>query len=166
MDGQSATALGYIGNIHPSRHSELYTIIEELVARFSSLWDRVLTDLHPDNPVLYRITDSYEWEESKYSAPQEEDFNDYGEWRYELKCWRKSRQVIRPTVEAVYPEDISKRKAVYSVTGRKIQVFVRAFDIILVSNFLLTLHCSLADPGLCYFLRRPRTPSTWVNRGM
>ncbi|KAG8949489.1 hypothetical protein FRC00_008123 [Tulasnella sp. 408] len=130
-DGQSATALGYIGSIHPHRHSDLYTSIEELVARFSSLWDRVLTDLHPDNPVPYRITDSYEWGESEYSAPQEEEFDDYDDWRYALKCWRKSRQVIRPTIEAVYPEDISKRKAVYSVKGRKIQVFVRLFDIIL-----------------------------------
>ncbi|KAG9047234.1 hypothetical protein FS837_002756 [Tulasnella sp. UAMH 9824] len=130
-DGQSATALGYIGNIHPHRHSELYTIIEELVARFSSLWDRVLTDLHPDNPVPYRIAASYEWGESEYSAPQEEEFDDYGDWRYALKCWRKSRHVIRPTIEAVYPEDISERKAVYSIKGRKIQVVVRAFDIIL-----------------------------------
>ncbi|KAG8931278.1 hypothetical protein FRC01_001569 [Tulasnella sp. 417] len=133
-DGQSAKALGYINNIHPSRHSDLRTIIEEIVARFSFLWDRVLTDLHPDNPLPYRIDDSYDWEDSKKDAPLREEYDDYYYWRDAMKDWRKDLigRVIRPTVpDDGYTEDISERKTVYSIKGKKLQVFVRLFNIIL-----------------------------------
>ncbi|KIO23097.1 hypothetical protein M407DRAFT_27424 [Tulasnella calospora MUT 4182] len=130
--GQSAKALGYINNIHPSRHSDLHTIIEELVARFSLLWDRVLTDLHPDNPVPYRIENTYKWKESTDSAPYEDSFDHYDEWLHAMELWREERTSIRPTVpDGGYAKDISKREAVYSIKGRKLQVFVRICNIIL-----------------------------------
>ncbi|KAG8939002.1 hypothetical protein FRC00_014268, partial [Tulasnella sp. 408] len=128
--GQSAKALGYINNIHRTQHSGLYRVIEELVARFSFLWDRVLTDLHPDNPMPYRIEDSFEREEESNAAPQESDFDDYKDWRSELDDWWKDRRKLRPTVSPEgYTEDISMRQARYSILGRRVQVFVKIFNI-------------------------------------
>ncbi|KAG8947779.1 hypothetical protein FRC04_010265 [Tulasnella sp. 424] len=40
---------GYINNVHPEHGRDLVTVIEALVGRFSLLWDRLLTDLHPLN---------------------------------------------------------------------------------------------------------------------
>lgn len=61
-NGEPAKALGYINNVHPEHGRDLVTVIEALVGRFSILWDRVLTDLHPLNaldlgkPSLSEIT--------------------------------------------------------------------------------------------------------------
>ncbi|KAG9012310.1 hypothetical protein FRB90_006720 [Tulasnella sp. 427] len=132
-DGSSAKALGYVNNLHPSRHPELYKVVEALVARFSFLWDRVLTDLHPSNPISYRITGDYEWiEDDEHPEPQEEDFEGYEEYEVARDRWEESRTLITPSVpEEGYTKDISERKEVYSVQGRKVQVIVKLANIIL-----------------------------------
>ncbi|KAG9047233.1 hypothetical protein FS837_002755 [Tulasnella sp. UAMH 9824] len=131
--GKSAKALGYINNIHPSRHPELYSVIEGLVARFTFLWDRVLTDSHPKNPVPYRIRGWYEWvEEEGYPKPEEENFDDYDQYEEALEWWQESRTLITPTVpKEGYTKDISARNEIYSVQGRRIQVIVKLANIIL-----------------------------------
>ncbi|KAG9012312.1 oligomeric, coiled-coil, peripheral membrane protein, partial [Tulasnella sp. 427] len=132
-DGSSARALGYINNINPTRNFELYKVVESLVSRFSFLWDRVLTDLHPENPVSYRITDAYDWGEDESSPePMDYDFDDYDEFLEAREKWEKNRPFIRPSVPAGgYAHDISEREEIYSVQGRKIQVFVKLANIIL-----------------------------------
>ncbi|KIO28461.1 hypothetical protein M407DRAFT_22356 [Tulasnella calospora MUT 4182] len=50
--GEPAKALGYINNVHPEHDRDLVTVVEALVGRFSLLWDRLLTDLHPRNRQL------------------------------------------------------------------------------------------------------------------
>ncbi|KIO28462.1 hypothetical protein M407DRAFT_22357 [Tulasnella calospora MUT 4182] len=50
--GEPAKALGYINNVHPEHGRDLVTVVEALVGRFSLLWDRLLTDLHPRNRQL------------------------------------------------------------------------------------------------------------------
>ncbi|KAG8939067.1 hypothetical protein FRC04_007031 [Tulasnella sp. 424] len=55
-NGEPAKALGYINNVHPEHGRDLVTVIEALVGRFSILWDRVLTDLHPLNALGGRKT--------------------------------------------------------------------------------------------------------------
>ncbi|KAG8949549.1 hypothetical protein FRC04_008482 [Tulasnella sp. 424] len=132
-DGRSAKAVEYINNVHPSRHSDLHKVIEEVVARFSFLWDRVLTDLHPRNPVRYRINDSYEWDVSRDTAPYEDSYDDEDAWHRALEFWREDRFAIRPTVDSKeYTEDISSKKELYSVQGKRVQVFVKLFNIVLV----------------------------------
>ncbi|KAG9010228.1 hypothetical protein FRB90_007893, partial [Tulasnella sp. 427] len=131
--GSSARALGYINNINPTRHLELYKVVESLVSRFGFLWDRVLTDLHPENPVSYRITDAYNWgEDESNPEPMDYDFDDYDEFLEAHEKWEKSRPFIRPSVpEGGYAHDISEREEIYSVQGRKVQVFVKLANIIL-----------------------------------
>ncbi|KIO23098.1 hypothetical protein M407DRAFT_27425 [Tulasnella calospora MUT 4182] len=131
--GKSAKTLGYINNIHPSHHSELYNVIEGLVARFTFLWGRVLTDLHPKNPVPYRIEGWYEWvEEEDNPEPDEEDFEDYEAYEEALEAWQESRTLIPPTVpKDGYTKDISTRNESYSVQGRKIQIIVKLANILL-----------------------------------
>ncbi|KZV69672.1 hypothetical protein PENSPDRAFT_608397 [Peniophora sp. CONT] len=41
-DGMSARALGYINNLEPCTHATTYQVLENLVARFVPLWERVL----------------------------------------------------------------------------------------------------------------------------
>ncbi|KAG9012311.1 hypothetical protein FRB90_006721 [Tulasnella sp. 427] len=132
-DGSSAKALGYINNLHPSRSPELYKVVEALVARFSFLWDRVLTDLHPDNPIPYRIRGRYEWiEDEEKPEPDEDDFEVYEQYEEAHDRWEESRTLITPSVPLEgYTKDISERKEVYSVQGRKVQVIVKLANIIL-----------------------------------
>ncbi|KAG8949550.1 hypothetical protein FRC04_008483 [Tulasnella sp. 424] len=115
--GRSAKAVSYINNINPSRHSDLHKVVEEVVARFSFLWDRVLTDLNPRNPLPYRIIE-----------------------RYDEKGGMKSNRTPyeRPTMDSEeYTEDISSREARHSVQGKRVQVFVKLFNIVLGSIGLM-----------------------------
>ncbi|KIO28457.1 hypothetical protein M407DRAFT_22352 [Tulasnella calospora MUT 4182] len=50
--GEPAKALGYINNVHPEHGRDLVSVVEAFVGRFSLLWDRLLTDLHPRNRQL------------------------------------------------------------------------------------------------------------------
>jgi hypothetical protein len=132
LDGSYAKAKGYINNLQ--KHSEMYPVVEELVARFVSLFDRVLTDSHPDNGKtanFLRITGTYAIAEGLGDEP-----GYYGP-EHEEEAWRayneRRKAFIRPpTVNGSYTQDISRRKTTYSLFGRTVQIIVKLANIHLV----------------------------------
>ncbi|KAG8899163.1 hypothetical protein FRC01_010640, partial [Tulasnella sp. 417] len=133
-NGTPATALGYINNVHPTQNKDLIPIIESLVGRFSLLWDKVLTDILPENdslPGRQKVVGSYTWTyntESSGSSSQ-------GGHRRTLGAARSSRPrgalktINLPTVDPQgyrkSEQDITYRKSTYSIQERTVQVIVK-----------------------------------------
>ncbi|KAG8996729.1 hypothetical protein FRB94_008066 [Tulasnella sp. JGI-2019a] len=128
----SAKALSYINNLHPS-HSELYNTISQVVARFSAMFERVITDLHSDYKPLLRIDgnkDMYKW----VSAEGDERPRDYNAEDFEerYQAWAQRRTLIPPTVpkegytSAYNP---ATRQTRCSILGETVQVIVKLANI-------------------------------------
>ncbi|KIO22374.1 hypothetical protein M407DRAFT_28093 [Tulasnella calospora MUT 4182] len=130
--GTPAKALSYINNIEPDL-TELYSVVEGVVGRFSLLWDRVLTDLHPGNGGLkYRIHGGYEWNADNAGSEPEWQDDDEDAYDAAYKEWENKRVLEMPTVpDEGYTEDISQRKVQYTIQGKKVQVIVKLANIIL-----------------------------------
>ena len=130
-DGSSTKAKSYINNLQ--KHQDMYPVIEELVARFISLFNRVLTDSHPDNKKfaeVLRITGYYTVDQEVLGPEPEWDGEDDGPWSQYRQ--RREEHIIPPTVKDKYKEDISQRRTQYSLNGRTIQVIVKLANIHLV----------------------------------
>ncbi|KAG8938305.1 hypothetical protein FRC04_009083 [Tulasnella sp. 424] len=136
-DGAPATALGYINNIHPRHHKDLITVIECLVGHFSLLWDKVLTDIHPENnPGIGKVIGSYYWtDDPEYPSPLWEDSQELGpeEDRRQSDAWEEHRIITLPTVDQRgyrgSGEDIISRDSTYSIQGKRVQVIVKLENI-------------------------------------
>ncbi|KAG8999827.1 hypothetical protein FRB90_011942 [Tulasnella sp. 427] len=130
--GQPAKALSYINNIEPDL-VELYSVVEGVVGRFALLWDRVLTDLHPENGgSKYRVFGAYEWNADNAGTEPEWDSGNNENYDDEYEAWADRRELAMPSVpEEGYTEDISERKVQYSIQGKKVQVIVKLANIIL-----------------------------------
>ncbi|KAG8911880.1 hypothetical protein FRC01_005430, partial [Tulasnella sp. 417] len=138
-NGAPARALGYINNVHPHHHKDLVSVIESLVGRFSLLWDRVLTDIHPDNDPLLgtqKVVGSYTWTYPlETPAPQRQGRRSVG--IMDILRRREARNAHRtinlPTVhEQGYRgsgQDITRRKNTYSIQGKIVQVIVKLANI-------------------------------------
>lgn len=130
-DGRSAKSVSYIGGISPSQKG-LYAIIEVIVARFSTLFDRVLTDLIPGNGGWHRrVPTRYSWLDEPAFSTEETDTT--FEQRY--SAWLEDRVYQGPTVRAggyVSAKNIALRKKRFSLSGRRAQIFVAFTNIHLV----------------------------------
>ncbi|KAG8901221.1 hypothetical protein FRB99_005476 [Tulasnella sp. 403] len=132
-DGSSAKALGYINNLHPSTYADLYPTIEALVARFSFLFDRVLTDLHPHNLVPFRTNRDYRWIGKHDVETFDRKAHQIGTILFPIKRTDQDDEEYGfglPTVpQAGYTEDLSQREARYSIQGRNVQIIVKIANI-------------------------------------
>ncbi|KAG8931780.1 hypothetical protein FRC01_000809 [Tulasnella sp. 417] len=140
-NGTPATALGYINNVHPHQHNDLVTVIESLVGRFSLLWDRVLTDIHPDNsedlPGRAKVAGSrYSWtDHPEHPWLSWEDHQAMGDEEFERRydAWREHRTIIPPTVHELgyrgSGQDITSRNTTYSIQGKVVQIIVKLANI-------------------------------------
>lgn len=79
----------YINNLHPRNHSELYSIIAQIVGKAIPLWNRVLSRLISP-PMALRVSDWSNYEKLNTMPEQEEseDEDDFDE-RYEE--WQEAR---------------------------------------------------------------------------
>ncbi|KAG8944905.1 hypothetical protein FRC04_001345 [Tulasnella sp. 424] len=125
-DGSSAKAVAYINNLHPS-NTELYSVIESLVARFSFLFDRVLMDLiNWDAPFNPRVTGGYSFDDDDLEQPERNE--DESDEDYDAR-----RPVTLPTVPSDgYTNEISKRSKNYTIRGKEAQIIVKLANIHLV----------------------------------
>ncbi|KAG8944919.1 hypothetical protein FRC04_001360 [Tulasnella sp. 424] len=129
-DGSSAKSVSYINNLHPS-HKELYSIIESLVARFSFLFDRVLTDLdcyyQSFNP---RIAEGYRFDDDDEDKPEQEEGESDEDYEDRLYTWNLQRPITLPTVPSKdRKKDISERKRTYTIHGKEAQIIVKLANI-------------------------------------
>ncbi|KIO34030.1 hypothetical protein M407DRAFT_227251 [Tulasnella calospora MUT 4182] len=127
-DGSSSKTVSYINNLHPS-HTELYSVIEALVARFSFLFDRVLTDMVCyDESWNLRIKGGYYYlgDEKPEQLPDETD-RDY---RTRFDSWKWTTPISQPTVpKSGYTRDISTRPKNYTIQGEDVQIIVKLANI-------------------------------------
>ncbi|EMD31133.1 hypothetical protein CERSUDRAFT_60433 [Gelatoporia subvermispora B] len=125
-----ATALSYINNVNPDNLS-LYQCLQELVANCIPLFERVLTDLHRNNPLRHRIPDTYtytDWDEP--DEPEDSDEEEWSDYRTQLARWTIERPINLPDIpKEGYVGGLEKRQHVVSLRGRTIQVVIRATEI-------------------------------------
>ncbi|KAG8924049.1 hypothetical protein FRC02_010679 [Tulasnella sp. 418] len=126
--GDSAEAQGYINNLHPS-HTGLYKAIEMLIARFSHLFDRVLTDLHPRNPLPVRTQgDFYYKDNGRWPKKKKGESNEA--YYKRVDQWKANRPIVLPTVSSGgYNRTLQDRKVRYTIQGRDVQVIVKLANI-------------------------------------
>ena len=62
----SVRCLSYINNLHPVHHAPLYSTVEEVLARFIPLFERVLTDLRSPRPARVPVGVWYDDEELSF----------------------------------------------------------------------------------------------------
>ncbi|KAL8993369.1 MAG: hypothetical protein Q9169_006402 [Polycauliona sp. 2 TL-2023] len=97
------TVMSYINNLHPKDHSDLYSIISQVVARAIPLWDQVLSRVISP-PMEARTCD---WSNSfqgfaqseqnlKPPDPESDEDEDEYEARIEDAHWEDMRDVIEP----------------------------------------------------------------------
>ncbi|KAG8912587.1 hypothetical protein FRC00_004197, partial [Tulasnella sp. 408] len=129
-DGSSAKAVSYINNLHPS-HTELYSIIEALVARFSFLFDRVLTDLsNYDESWNLRIEGGYDFDDDEEEKPEQEDEEEDEAYDARIETWNMQRPITLSSVPSEgYTKDISNRPKTYTIRGKEVQVIVKLANI-------------------------------------
>ncbi|KAJ8453575.1 hypothetical protein ONZ51_g13520 [Trametes cubensis] len=85
-EGGQAKPLGYINNLHPIRHHQLYSAISTVLSRFIPLLERVLTDtLNPDSPPAISVN-PYMW----YDHLEEPDWDEAIQRRENGKIPKKS----------------------------------------------------------------------------
>ncbi|KAG8900478.1 hypothetical protein FRC01_010123, partial [Tulasnella sp. 417] len=139
-NGTPATALGYINNVNPYQNKILITVIESLVGRFSLLWDKVLTDIHPKNndrlPGRSKVTGSYvrtDHPDHPYPTWQGPKALEAGEYFWLCEEAEEHKILTPPTVdERGYRgsgRDITSRYATYSIQGKMVQVIVKLANI-------------------------------------
>ncbi|KAG8916501.1 hypothetical protein FRC01_003116 [Tulasnella sp. 417] len=138
-DGAPATALGYINNVHPHHHRSLVTVIESLVGRFSLLWDKVLTDIHPSNGVLLgrqQVVGSYKWINPPEQPEPPQEGNQFSRLMGLAKRQedlKRLRTISLPTVpkQGYHGSGlgITCRNSTYSIQGKTVQVIVKLANI-------------------------------------
>ncbi|KAG9024291.1 hypothetical protein FS837_005421 [Tulasnella sp. UAMH 9824] len=137
MNGAPATALGYINNVHPDQNKDLVTALESLVGRFTLLWDRVLTDTHPDNdslPGTRKVVGSYTWtDHPKHPKPSWHRVLGNREFNKRLNAWQEHKILSLPTVDKHgyrgSRQDITRRNSTYSIQGKIVQVIIKLANI-------------------------------------
>lgn len=148
-DKSTATALGYINNLHPIRHCALYPPLASTIARFVPLFERVLNDVLTDDhfsPIgaRFRAVDPEEHEWYKHidmtgvADPMEDEDADEDEW----EDWKATNHW--PRIPDPAPFDPSRPPNRYrhpsphgtntSLAGRTLQVIVKAVQVVLTPD--------------------------------
>ncbi|KAG8904244.1 hypothetical protein FRC01_008817, partial [Tulasnella sp. 417] len=90
----------------PTATSRPITVIECLVGRFSLLWDKVLTDIHPEHDYQdlgrAKVSGLYEWTDHlEYPKPRWKDFKGLGINEYDQRylLWDAHKSIKLPTVD-------------------------------------------------------------------
>ncbi|OSC97254.1 hypothetical protein PYCCODRAFT_1377542 [Trametes coccinea BRFM310] len=122
----SVQPLGYINNLHPTKHRSLYNTISSVLERFVPLFNRVLSDvLSPEPPLAIRV-DPGRWydhihePEFRYSHTDEED-----PWE---KWARTEKWPFIPEPNAFSPPE-SDGRIEFDLNRRTVQVIVKLANI-------------------------------------
>ncbi|EMD35985.1 hypothetical protein CERSUDRAFT_124535 [Gelatoporia subvermispora B] len=129
--------LGYINNMHPTRHAALYKAVVAIIGRFVPLWERVLTDVVNPSPAAI-VPDPETWYDG-IDRSTEPDYVEYmvagkmSEYDGVYKEWSNKYQW--PTVPEPAPFTPPSRQRpqdrAISFRGRTIQVIVKLANIML-----------------------------------
>lgn len=130
-DPNTVRITSYINNLHPERHSELYSVIEQVIARAIPLWNRSLT---PTSSKAYKRIPYRRVEHDLNPenlpggvGPQREEGEDESDYQYRRREWvEENRRVILPEPRTFKPfpymkvPDEEDLKTVYGDEGLQI----------------------------------------------
>ncbi|CAE6435793.1 unnamed protein product [Rhizoctonia solani] len=134
-DGKSVKSQSYINNLHPIEHAELHKAIEELIAAFVPLFERVLTDSIPENNAIQeRTLDYYKYNDGGWVGAPQYGYDQYAngsEYQKAYRDWEENRPLIMPDIKdgGYEPGRLEKREVKYTLGGRTIQVIVKLANI-------------------------------------
>ncbi|KDN34735.1 hypothetical protein RSAG8_12177, partial [Rhizoctonia solani AG-8 WAC10335] len=132
-DGKSVKSESYINNLHPIEHAELHKAVEDLMAAYTPLFERVLTDSIPENGVIpERTLGHYVYDDDGYSgAPKRKDYSNNAEYNKGYREWEQNRSIVTPGIkgDGYEPGKLEKREIKYTLGGRTIQVIVKFANI-------------------------------------
>ncbi|QRV92052.1 hypothetical protein RhiJN_20070 [Ceratobasidium sp. AG-Ba] len=133
-DGNSAGSIEYINNLDPGRYPDIHSTIEDLVAAFVPLFERVLTDSIPENhAVPERVPNQYSYNETYAPEPEWSQHLDDDQNEAIYKQWASGRPYFGPDVRPMGYEmgSLERRKFRYKLAGKTIQVIVKMANIYL-----------------------------------
>ncbi|KAH9940076.1 uncharacterized protein BXZ73DRAFT_99078 [Epithele typhae] len=130
-DGESVTALGYINNVHPSRHRTLYPAITSIIARFIPMFERVLSDLASPSIIQNAITNYDDWyADLEVSEPEyDSDASDNDTYEERLGEWEHLHKWPRVPEPLPFEPPSTHLRVDYPLTGRTVQVIVKLANI-------------------------------------
>ncbi|KAG8744359.1 hypothetical protein FRC10_010246 [Ceratobasidium sp. 414] len=131
-DGKSAKSVSYINNLNPDLHHALHHTIEELIAAFIPLFERVLTDSIPENMAIpERVPNTYSYDETYAPKPDQDLFEGMDQYELAYKQWELGRPYLHPDVppEGYQIGSREHREFKYTLAGRTIQVIVKLANI-------------------------------------
>ncbi|KAI0716761.1 hypothetical protein C8Q76DRAFT_795019 [Earliella scabrosa] len=126
-DSGAISCLGYINNLHPSKHASLYPTIASILQRFVPMFERVLSDSLSADPELAVEVNPYKWYDGTPAEPHWRDYAANEKW------WREDRWPIIPDPAPFQPQPAEERVS-YSLKGRTLQVIVKLANIHLTPN--------------------------------
>ncbi|KAG5643500.1 hypothetical protein DXG03_000741 [Asterophora parasitica] len=122
----------YINNLHPQKHADIYKQLETLLGTsFIPLFERVLTDLHRNNPLPQRIPGPCRY--TVWDEPDEPEYSDdeagWVAYEREMRHWVMNRPIHLPDVPPNgYTGGLAARKHTVSLGGKNVQVVVGIED--------------------------------------
>ncbi|KAG9088437.1 hypothetical protein FRC06_002031 [Ceratobasidium sp. 370] len=131
-DGRSAKSVSYINNLNPDLYPDLHHTVEELIAAFIPLFERVLTDSIPENMAIpERVPNTYSYNETYAPKPDEAIFEDMEQYELAYQQWELGRPYFHPDVssEGYQLGSLEHREFNYTLAGRTIQVIVKLANI-------------------------------------
>jgi hypothetical protein len=127
LNGSSAKALGYINNLHPEQHREMYPVLEQLIAHFVPLWERVLGESAAGYVLPARTKGFYKRERTRddayYEALQDDEYLE--------DFYATSGELRPPYLRGPFQGHASP--PVIDLKGRTLQVIIKLANIYLVS---------------------------------
>ncbi|KAH9940146.1 uncharacterized protein BXZ73DRAFT_43087 [Epithele typhae] len=126
-DSGDVSALGYINNLHPIHHRALYPALERILARFVTLFDRVLWDAaSPARPLAVDITDQvFLWYND--IEPPEPEWDDAN--RAVHDAWEKAHRWPRVPDPAPFAPPSADGRVSFTLKGRTVQAIVKLASI-------------------------------------
>ena len=138
--GKVSLSSPYINNIHPARHSELYTVIPEILERALPMFERVLSDLRrPLLPMRIKTAKVGHHATAGFDEAPPCLWDDYPPWpEQEVTCspgytqtdWFWAQNPHLPEGRP-YNGDLKKVKKTVSLNGETIQCIVKLANIVL-----------------------------------
>ena len=134
LDG-SVRCLSYINNLHPVQHAAMYPLVEQVVARFVPLFERVLTSLLNPQQLKVPVGNWYdaadeERHEADVEAKRAELGDDFDEDE-EYEQWQEHRPVQQPLVPPFQPPPPPPFASTVSLRGRRLQLVIKLASIVL-----------------------------------
>lgn len=101
--------MSYINNLNPQTHKNLYSIIEQVVAKAIPLWNLTLTPLKATHLVPLRVQmkglgyEDRDEDGNRLPSPRQDSDEENDDYDDRWEDWRKARKILQPQPEQFKP---------------------------------------------------------------